>query len=209
MKLLLDTCVWAGAKGELAAAGHDVVWVGDWPQDPGDEELLSRAHADGRIVVTLDKDFGELAIVRGQPHAGIIRLVADARERRSIVEGFAPRANKQPDVAGTDREIDILISTDVLSEGQNLQDCAHLINYDLHWNPTRMVQRAGRVDRIGTEFEALFIRNMFPEEGLGGAIFRKSRESLVRQAPPARRSAAHLFRSSLLVSVKPGEGRRE
>jgi hypothetical protein len=63
-------------------------------------------------------------------------------------------------------EIDILISTDVLSEGQNLQDCAYLINYDLHWNPTRMVQRAGRIDRIGTDFDTLLIRNMFPDEGL-------------------------------------------
>ncbi len=91
---------------------------------------------------------------------------ADARERRSIVECFAPRVNKRPEITGTDREIDILISTDVLSEGQNLQDCAHLINYDLHWNPTRMVQRAGRIDRIGTDFDCLFIHNMFPEAGL-------------------------------------------
>jgi Helicase conserved C-terminal domain len=91
---------------------------------------------------------------------------ADAKERRSIVESFAPRVNKRADIAGTEKEIDILISTDVLSEGQNLQDCAHLINYDLHWNPTRMVQRAGRIDRIGTDFNTLFIHNMFPEAGL-------------------------------------------
>ena len=51
--------------------------------------------------------------------------------------------------AQAEHEIDILFSTDVLSEGQNLQDCAYLINYDLHWNPTRMIQRAGRIDRIG------------------------------------------------------------
>jgi predicted nuclease of predicted toxin-antitoxin system len=75
MKLLLDTCVWGGAKHDLIAAGHDVVWAGDWPEDPGDEQLLSRAHAEDRIVVTLDKDFGELAIVHGQAHAGIVRLV--------------------------------------------------------------------------------------------------------------------------------------
>jgi hypothetical protein len=62
--------------------------------------------------------------------------------------------------------VDILISTDVLSEGQNLQDCAHLVNYDLHWNPTRMIQRAGRIDRIGTEFNTLFIHNFFPDAGL-------------------------------------------
>lgn len=91
---------------------------------------------------------------------------ADAKERRSIVQHFAPRANQHPELAGTDKEIGILISTDVLSEGQNLQDCAHLINYDLHWNPTRMVQRAGRIDRIGTQFETLYVHNMFPDAGL-------------------------------------------
>ena len=75
MKLLLDTCVWGGARRELEAAGHDVVWTGTWPIDPGDEEILTHAHREGRILVTLDKDFGELAIVHGIPHSGILRLV--------------------------------------------------------------------------------------------------------------------------------------
>lgn len=74
MKLLLDSCVWGGALAELRAAGHDVVWSGDWDQDPGDEEILGHALAEGRILMTLDKDFGELAIVRGLPHRGILRL---------------------------------------------------------------------------------------------------------------------------------------
>ena len=75
MKLLLDTCVWGGAVDSLKAAGHDVIWAGDWPTDPGDEEIMALAHQEGRILITLDKDFGELAVVRGQAHAGIIRLV--------------------------------------------------------------------------------------------------------------------------------------
>ena len=75
MRLLLDTCVWGGACKELRAEGHDVVWAGEWPEDPGDDEILGRAHREERVLVTLDKDFGELAIVRGMPHAGIIRLV--------------------------------------------------------------------------------------------------------------------------------------
>jgi predicted nuclease of predicted toxin-antitoxin system len=85
MKLLLDTCVWGGAKAELKGAGHDVIWAGEWPEDPGDEEILARAHADDRILITLDKDFGELAIVRGRPHHGIVRIVnAAARIQASI-----------------------------------------------------------------------------------------------------------------------------
>jgi superfamily II DNA or RNA helicase len=91
---------------------------------------------------------------------------ADPKERLRLVQGFAPKANDKPEWMGTEREIDILISTDVLSEGHNLQDCGCLVNYDLHWNPTRMVQRAGRIDRIGSEFDTLWLYNMFPDEGL-------------------------------------------
>jgi predicted nuclease of predicted toxin-antitoxin system len=75
LKVLLDTCLSPRAKTELEMAGHDVVWAGDWPTDPGDEEILSRANDQGRVVVTIDKDFGELAILRGQSHCGILRLV--------------------------------------------------------------------------------------------------------------------------------------
>jgi len=63
-------------------------------------------------------------------------------------------------------DTDILISTDVLSEGQNLQVAKTLINYDLHWNPTRMIQRAGRIDRIGSPFDKIHIYNFFPEDEL-------------------------------------------
>jgi len=75
MKILLDSCVWGKVQAELAAAGHDAVWSGDWPSDPGDEEILAQAHAEGRVLVTLDKDFGELAVLRSVPHSGIVRLV--------------------------------------------------------------------------------------------------------------------------------------
>jgi predicted nuclease of predicted toxin-antitoxin system len=84
-RLLLDTCVWGGAKSELAAAGHDVVWTGDLDEDPGDQEILAQALREQRILVTLDKDFAELAIVRGLPHGGIIRLVRVAARRQAVV----------------------------------------------------------------------------------------------------------------------------
>ncbi len=85
MRVLLDTCVWGGAKAGVAAGGHDVVWGGDWAEDPGDEEILARAHAEGRVLLTLDKDFGELAVVRGLPHHGIVRLVDFAARRQAEV----------------------------------------------------------------------------------------------------------------------------
>ncbi len=85
MRLLLDTCVWGGAKKELVAAGHDVVWCGDWERDPGDLEILAIAKREQRILITLDKDFGELAIVRGLPHGGILRLVNFSARRQASV----------------------------------------------------------------------------------------------------------------------------
>lgn len=85
MKVLLDACVWGGAHDELAAAGHDVVWAGEWRVDPGDAEILDRAWREKRVLVTLDKDFGALAIVEGLPHAGIVRLVGiSARKQGSM-----------------------------------------------------------------------------------------------------------------------------
>ncbi len=76
------------------------------------------------------------------------------KQREKIIEKFF------------NKEIDILLSTDVLSEGQNLQTAKYLINYDLHWNPTRMIQRAGRIDRIGSSYKKIYIYNFFPEDEL-------------------------------------------
>ncbi|MFH0764899.1 MAG: DUF5615 family PIN-like protein [Calditrichota bacterium] len=85
MRLLLDTCVWGGALGYLRQIGHDVVWMGDMPEDPGDEEILNQAHRDNRIIVTLDKDFGEMAVRFGKPHAGIIRLVEIPARQQALI----------------------------------------------------------------------------------------------------------------------------
>ena len=62
MRALLDTCVWQGVRDALIEAGHDVVWCGDWDADPGDEEILAHAWREGRVLVTLDKDFVALAL---------------------------------------------------------------------------------------------------------------------------------------------------
>jgi len=75
MKVLLDTCVWGGVQQALSAVDHDVIWTGDWGEDPGDDEILAYAHSEGRVLITLDKDFGTLAFRYGRPHNGILRLV--------------------------------------------------------------------------------------------------------------------------------------
>ncbi len=75
MRVLLDSCVWGGVKSELLLREHDAWWTGDLPTDPGDNEILNIAKEEGRILVTLDKDFGELVFLHGFSHSGIIRLV--------------------------------------------------------------------------------------------------------------------------------------
>jgi len=75
VKFLFDACVSSLINRKLQSEGHDSLWAGDWPENPSDDEIMERAHREGRILITLDKDFGELAIVHGRPHSGIIRLV--------------------------------------------------------------------------------------------------------------------------------------
>ena len=96
MKLLLDTCIWDGAADVVRAGGHDVIWSGNWDQDPGDEELLNIAFAQGRILVTLDKDFGELAVVQRVPHSGILPIAHfSARKQAGVIEDILNRHGKE------------------------------------------------------------------------------------------------------------------
>ncbi len=86
------------------------------------------------------------------------------KDALSSAERFAPIA-KQVDIEKKD-ELTYLFSTDVLAEGQNLQDCGLIINYDLHWNPVRMIQRNGRINRLGSTHSKVSIINMKPHEHL-------------------------------------------
>ncbi len=80
-----------------------------------------------------------------------------------IIRRFAPNANPAGSQPPRGPEIRVLIATDVVSEGQNLQDCARVLNYDLHWNPVRLIQRFGRVDRIGSPYDQIHLHNMLPD----------------------------------------------
>jgi ERCC4-related helicase len=73
------------------------------------------------------------------------------------------------------QEIDILIATDCISEGQNLQDCDYLVNYDIHWNPVRITQRFGRIDRIGSKNGVIQLVNFWPDMNLDDYLNLKSR----------------------------------
>lgn len=72
-------------RAALAAAGHDVIWAGDWPSDPGDEEILDQAAAQGRVLVTLDKDFGELA-VPSREQSGVCAQILKAHRDSPIAQ---------------------------------------------------------------------------------------------------------------------------
>ena len=80
----------------------------------------------------------------------------------TILSSFSPRSKERPAELTHEGEIDLLIATDCISEGQNLQDCDTLINYDIHWNPVRIIQRFGRIDRIGSTNERIQLVNFWP-----------------------------------------------
>jgi len=84
------------------------------------------------------------------------------KDLASILTAFAPRAKERPAEYAADGDLDLLIATDCISEGQNLQDCDCLINYDIHWNPVRIIQRFGRIDRIGSANDRIQLINFWP-----------------------------------------------
>lgn len=114
-------------------------------------------------------------------------VITGTIEGRTTVKGIKPTLNnvltcfspisknKAVLMPNNPAEIDVLIATDCISEGQNLQDCDYLINYDIHWNPVRIIQRFGRVDRIGSKNQYIQLVNFWPDMDLDEYINLKSR----------------------------------
>lgn len=100
----------------------------------------------------------------------------ESKEMNELLTHFSPYSKERhktfPDAKG---EIDILIATDCISEGQNLQDCDFLVNYDIHWNPVRIIQRFGRIDRLGSKNEQVQLVNFWPNMELNEYINLESR----------------------------------
>jgi hypothetical protein len=80
----------------------------------------------------------------------------------SILTAFSPQSKERPPELAAEGNIDLLFATDCISEGQNLQDCDFLVNYDIHWNPVRIIQRFGRIDRLGSPNSAIQLVNFWP-----------------------------------------------
>ncbi len=95
---------------------------------------------------------------------------------QTLLTLFSPRSKEKAAIMpGEKGEIDILIGTDCISEGQNLQDCDYLVNYDIHWNPVRIIQRFGRIDRIGSQNKSIQLVNYWPDITLDEYINLKER----------------------------------
>lgn len=117
-------------------------------------------------------------------HTALVTGTVDGRttipkfkaDMNHVLTCFSPKS-KDKDVLypGDKTEIDILIATDCISEGQNLQDCDYLVNYDIHWNPVRIIQRFGRIDRIGSQNKYIQLVNFWPDMTLDDYINLKSR----------------------------------
>ena len=104
--------------------------------------------------------------------AGVTGNSADPTE---AARRFSPNSNRRPGLSDPERELRVLVATDVLSEGQNLQDCHVVINYDLPWAIIRLIQRAGRVDRIGQKAEEILCHSFLPAEGVERIIDLRGR----------------------------------
>ena len=124
----------------------------------------------------LEKHGLHTALVSGDVEARSTLKLRDKLDFNKVLTLFSPvskeKASLYPNVKG---EIDVLIGTDCISEGQNLQDCDYLINYDIHWNPVRIIQRFGRIDRIGSRNSVIQLVNYWPDMTLDEYINLKAR----------------------------------
>ncbi|MGV3073122.1 helicase-related protein [Corynebacterium phoceense] len=152
------------------------------PINPGNRKvLIFSAFADTanylykELAPALKESGLESAVITGGSH-GVHSTLGKGLDFQQAMTLFSPISKKRDEVMkGDERSIDILIGTDVISEGQNLQDCDYLINYDIHWNPVRIIQRFGRIDRLGSRNSTIQLVNFWPDISLDEYINLKDR----------------------------------
>lgn len=153
------------------------------PINPGNKKMIIfTAFADtadylyDTVSIYCKKKFGlDTALITGSVD-GKTTIKGLRTDLNTVLTCFSP-VSKGKDLLmpNQNAEIDVLIATDCISEGQNLQDCDYLINYDIHWNPVRIIQRFGRIDRIGSKNEVIQLVNFWPDLTLDEYINLKAR----------------------------------
>ena len=140
--------------------------------------LLTETYPDNKVLVfsqfadTVDYLEAQLKSRGVQATSGVTGNSANPTQ---LAWQFSPNSNQRPGQGVPDRELRVLVATDVLSEGQNLQDCHIVVNYDLPWAIIRLIQRAGRVDRIGQKAEKILCHSFLPAEGVERIIDLRGR----------------------------------
>lgn len=122
-----------------------------------------------RLIFTQYADTARYLYANLNPQAkraDIDVIFSGDKSKTKVVGRFAPKSNPEYQFASGEKELMTVIATDVLAEGLNLQDCDKIINYDLHWNPVRLIQRFGRIDRIGSDYDVIYGFNFLPETGI-------------------------------------------
>lgn len=156
------------------------------PINPGNKKLIIFTHFADTAVYLYENlaewGVGSLgvhsAVVTGGTGRNATTCPKVRNDQMSILTAFSPLSKERGIIDPTaTHEIDILIATDCISEGQNLQDCDFLVNYDIHWNPVRIIQRFGRVDRLGSRNEAIQLVNFWPNLELDEYINLEARVS--------------------------------
>jgi superfamily II DNA or RNA helicase len=156
---------------------------GDWDPDRDAKlktllRLITQEHR-GKKLIVFTQFADTVYYLASQLQArGVSRLAAvtgDTDDPTQLAWRFSPVSNNKRTRVVPDQELDVLIATDVLSEGQNLQDAAIVVNYDLPWAVIRLVQRAGRVDRIGQQAEAILCYSFLPADGVERIIRLRAR----------------------------------
>ena len=140
-------------------------------------DLIQRKHAGRKILVFTQFADTVIYLTRELEKRGVGRVAAvtgDTSDPSVLAWRFSPASNDRPGLVPTD-ELDVLVTTDVLSEGQNLQDAAIVVNYDLPWAIIRLIQRAGRVDRIGQKANEILCYSFLPEDGVERIIRLRDR----------------------------------
>ena len=139
------------------------------------EDLLTQIHPDEKVLIFTQFADTVRYLKKALSERGIGQLeevTGDSSDPTALAWRFSPISNNRQN---TQNELRVLISTDILSEGQNLQDCSIVVNYDLPWAIIRLVQRAGRVDRIGQEAEKILCYSFLPAEGVERIINLRAR----------------------------------